>query len=412
MLDMPGDGVTSQLSKDLASLRIQRDVPKKRRPWGTYLLVLLLVAGAPVAYVVGKPAIEARLFKAEVATTEIVSISPSQATVDLTSTGYVVPQLVARIGANVPGRLVKVNVAEGKAVHEGDVLFEIDHVTLDAQIASAKARVASANARVASAKASVSEADLPYQREKKLVEVGAATRASAEDLGARVGSLNEQVHANEAEVTAAVAEVKALEAQLPQYTIKSPIDGVAQNKPAQVGDVVTPEQPLVEIADPNALLIEADVPEARIALVKVGQPCEVVLEALPSKHLRGRVAELGPKINRSKATATVKVKIEDAVERLAPDMSARVSFLAKDLDVAAMNAAPKIIVPSTALADRGGDKVVFVLKDGKVELMKVKLGEEGESGFELLEGPPAGTRVVKNPPASLRDGQAVKEGSS
>ena len=405
--------VTSQLSKDLASLRIRREEPRKRRPWGTYFAGTVMVAGLPAAYLYGRPMVEARLFKAEVSATEIISVSPAQATVDLTSTGYVVPQLVAKVGANVSGRLIAVNVEEGKPVHKGDTLFEIDHKTLDAQIASARARVASASARVATTKSAVTEATLPYEREKKLVEAGASTRAVTEDMAAHIASLGEQVRAAEAEVRAAEAEVQALDAEEPQYTIKAPIDGVAQDKPAELGDVVSPAQPLVELADAKSLLVETDVPESRIGVVKAGQPCEVVLDSLPDKHLRGRVVEIGPRINRTKATATVKVKIEDPDVRLAPEMSARVSFLAKDLDASVLNAAPKLIVPASAVVDRGADKAVFVLKDeGKVELVRIQLGPEADGGFELLQGPPAGTRVVKNPAPTLRDGQAVKEGSS
>ena len=59
-----------------------------------------------------------------------------------------------------------------------------------------------------------------------------------------------------------------------------------------------------------------------------------------------------------------------------------------------------------------GKKAVFVLKDGKVQLVFIRVGEEASGGFELLEGPPPGTRVVKDPAATLRDGQSVKEGSS
>src|SRR5579871_4056509 len=143
------------------------------------------------------------------------------------------------------------------------------------------------------------------------------------------------------------------------------------------------------LRDWSSDVCSSDLPEARMALVKPAQPCEVVLDSLPDKHLRGRVIEIGPRINKTKATATVKVKVEDADVRLAPDMSARVSFLAKDLDASVLNEAPKIVVPKEAIVDRGGDKAVFVLKDeGKVELVRIQVGREAEGGFELVEGPP------------------------
>jgi HlyD family secretion protein len=332
--------------------------------------------------------------------------------VDLTSTGYVVPQLVAKVGANVGGRLVTVNVREGGKVDKDETLFEIDHSTLDAQISAAKARVSSAYARVLTAKASVSEAKLPLERERKLAAAGAATQAVVDDLTARVATLDQQVRATEAEVGAAQAEVDALSAQVPQYTVKAPFSGVAQTKPAQLGDVVAPSQPLVELVDPTELVIEADVPEGRLGLVAVGRVCEVVLESKPEARLKAHVVGMGPRINRSKSTGIVKVKLDDASVALSPDMSARVSFFGKDAELPPSDAKPKTVVPRAAVVDRSGKKAVFVVRDGKIELVPVTVGEEIESGFELVDGPPPGTRVVKNPAETLRDGQSVKEGSS
>jgi multidrug efflux pump subunit AcrA (membrane-fusion protein) len=147
-------------------------------------------------------------------------------------------------------------------------------------------------------------------------------------------------------------------------------------------------------------------------MVKTGAPCEVVLDAWPDKRLRGTVAEVTPRLNRAKATGTVKVKFVDAAERLLPEMAARVSFLTKALEVAEMKEPPKRLVPVSALVDRAGAKHVFVVDNGKVRLVNVTLGPPLGGGFELRDGPPPGTRVVKDPPPSLVDGQSVKEGSA
>lgn len=408
----PGGSLSNQLSRDLASLRIERDVRPKKSRWPSVLGFLVLAGALAGGYVVGRPVIEARLFKVEVGATEIASVSPAQASVDLTSTGYVVAQNTAKVGANVIARIVKANAQEGQRVHAGDVLFELDRVAQDAAIASARAKAASARARVATARASEAEARLPWEREKKLVAAGASPVATAEDLGARVTALAEQVKAAEAEAAAAEAEVRALEAQTPQYTIKAPIDGVVQEKPAQVGEVTISDLPMVTIVDDGSLLVETDVPEARLSLVKPGQPCEVVLESASDQRFRGKVESIGPKINRTKATGLVKVRIIDPPPLLTPEMSARVSFLSKELDAAEMKAPSKIVVPAAAVVDRDGQKAVFVLEDGKVKVVKVKLGDATDGGFIVVEGPPPGTRVVKSPPATLRDGQSVKEGSS
>jgi multidrug efflux pump subunit AcrA (membrane-fusion protein) len=165
----------------------------------------------------------------------------------------------------------------------------------------------------------------------------------------------------------------------------------------------------VEIADFSSMMVECDVPEQRLSQVKIGGPAEIVLDAYPSKRYRGKAVEITPRVNRTKATVTVKVAFVDDRENVLPDMAARVSFLSSELDKEALKAPPKTIIPASAITDRAGAKAVFRVDEGKVRLVPVELGPAFGSGFELVRGPGAGTRVVKNPDAELRDGQAIKE---
>jgi len=165
----------------------------------------------------------------------------------------------------------------------------------------------------------------------------------------------------------------------------------------------------IEIADFSSLQVETDVPEGRLHMAKVGAPCEIALDAFPGKRFRGEAVEVSPRVDRAKATARVKVKFVDAADGVLPDMSARVSFLSQPLDEVALGAKPKPVVPASALAERSGAKVVFVIDGDAVHMRTVRVGEKLGSGYELIEGPAAGTRVVANPPATLADGHRVKE---
>jgi RND family efflux transporter MFP subunit len=405
--------MNDRLSADLASLRIDRSGPPPPNPLLRGLLVVAIVGTLGVAAVkIGQPWAEAQVFKVEVAVTEVTSISPSQAQVDLTATGYVVPQVTAKVGAKVVGRITKADLREGQTVKAQQVIFELDAADQAAAVASARARVASAVARVATARAQRAEVAADFARQKHLAESGAATRALVEDLERKVASLDAQIKAAEAEVLAAEAEEHALATGLRNLTVVAPIAGVIMTKPAAVGDIASPGTPLLELADFSSLLIEADVPEGRLALAKLGGACEVALDALPDQRFRGTVVEVGPRLNRAKATGTVKVKIEGAPPELRPEMSARVSFLAKPLDAAALKAPPKIVVPQGAVIERDGGKAVWVVDGGKVKLTSVVLGEAFGAGYVVKQGPPAGTRVVKDPPKELSDGKAVKEKTS
>jgi HlyD family secretion protein len=373
--------------------------------------VVVLGIGA-AAWIFGYPALEASLFKTEVALTEISMVSPAQASVTVTSTGYVVPQTISKVGAKIAGRVAKVRIKEGSAVKAGDVLAELEATGQQSSIAAASSRALAAQARVDTARANLAETQQLVERDRALLERGAIGKAVVDDLVARQRSLEQAVKAAEAEARAAQAEVSPLRVTLQDLTIVAPIDGTVTNKPIQVGELVGPQNNIAEIADFKSMLIETDVPEARLYLIKPGSPCEIVLDAYPGKRYRGATFEIGKKVDRAKATVAVKVKFIDNMEGVLPDMSARTSFLSEEVSADAIREKPKKVVPTDALADRGGTKVVFVVNEGTVKMAPIKIGPAFANGFELVEGPPPGTRVVVQPPAQLADGQKIKEKGS
>jgi RND family efflux transporter MFP subunit len=412
--------VSDQLSSDLASLSIDRS---SRSSGGAAkrIIVWLVVLGALGygIYAYALPQLQAKVLKTEVSVTELSTYSPMQASVELTSSGYVEPQRVSRVGAKVPGRVSVLHVRQGQKVKTGDVLLELEQADRQAGIQSAKMRAAAAEARVATARANVVETRQQAERERTLVKSGVSPAARAEDLEARVVSLTEAVRAAEAEVKAANAEVAALKVDLSYMQVHAPMDGTVINKPPEIGEVVgsdlgtvasDSDQAVIELADFNTLMVETDIPESRLHMVTIGSPCDIALDAFPSRRYRGEAVEINPKVDRAKATVGVKVKFVDPPEGVLPDMSARVSFLSKAMDEAQLKEKPKTIVPSSALVDRAGTKVLFVLEeDGVVRMRNVTVGAELGGGFEVVDGPAAGTRVVANPPETLADGQRVKE---
>src|SRR5678815_2941491 len=154
--------------------------------------------------------------KTEVSFTEVSVHSPSQASVELTSSGYVEPQLITRVAPKIPGRVAAVAVREGDRVTKGTLLLELEHADREAGIEAARMRAMAAHARVATATANLAETRLQAKRQRALAEQGVAPAATAEDLEARAASLQEAVRAAEAEVKASEAEVGALRVDL-QY---------------------------------------------------------------------------------------------------------------------------------------------------------------------------------------------------
>lgn len=403
--------MADQLSADLAALKIQRGASGPASPWPKRLLwVAVLGGGAWAAWTFGKPALEQRVFKPEVELTQIVVVSPAEAQAKVTSTGYVVPQRVTKVGAKTPGRIKSMKVTEGEVVEAGKILAELEGADLRAQLNSAKARVLTARAQVQSAKAELADATQKAKRERKLAQQGVGAAATAEDLEFRVTAVQKQVAAAEAGVRAAEAEVENFEVQIGYLTITAPMGGTVIAKPAQEGELVGMQAlALVEIADFGSLMVETDVPEGRLHMLGIGDPAEIVLDAFPSERHRGKVALISPRVNRAKATVTVKVAFVEPAEHVLPEMAARVSFLEAELDAEARKEPARVIVPASAIAERDGNKVVFVLEEGAVRMRAVELGDAFGSGFELLAGPPAGAQVVREPASELVDGQKVKQ---
>ena len=202
-----------QLSRDLQSLRIDRGARPSPpaadvRPSPTHgpstvarvakvgALVGLLALGI-VGFRALRDTTEASLFKTEVTFTEVGTLSPAQGSVEVTSTGYVVPQIVAKVGTRITGRISKVGVREGGPVKAGDILFELDASDQRSAVSASNARVLSASAKVNAARAQLHEVEIQLTRQQELVRVGAAPKASSDDLAARTTTLLSLIHISE-----------------------------------------------------------------------------------------------------------------------------------------------------------------------------------------------------------------------
>ncbi|MEK6607375.1 MAG: efflux RND transporter periplasmic adaptor subunit [Myxococcota bacterium] len=403
--------MADRLTDDLASLKIDRGADAERpRPMRALVLAAAAVAACVAVVLLAGPRITSRIFKTEVAATEVALISPAQASIAFTSTGYVVPQTISRVGARVPGRIARLAVKEGDVVKAGDTLATLEDADQRSAILTASSRVLAAQARAQTARANLAEVGLHIAREQPLVAQNVAPRATLEDLQARHAALEETVKAADAEVRAVQSELEMLRTNLANMTVTAPIDGTVITKPASQGELVGPQVgSVVEIADMASLVVETDVPEGRLHMARAGGFCEIVLDAFPSERHRGRVQSIGKRVNRAKGTVTVRVAFVEPVDAALPDMSARVGFLTAELSVQAMKEPPKVVVPSAAITERGGRKVVLVIDGGKVRETPVRIGAAVGPAFELVDGPAPGTRLVANPPSWLEDGQRIKE---
>lgn len=197
-----------------------------------------------------------------------------------------------------------------------------------------------------------------------------------------------------------------------QTLIRAPFDGVVLTKNANVGDVITPfssaagsQAAVVTMADLSTIEVEADVSESSVGKVRVGQPCEIQLDALPGGRFRGAVASMVPTVDRSKATVTVKVKFVDTDPRILPEMSAKVAFLEKETPPGE-RAARTVVLPS-AVVEAEGRRFVYRIDDGKAVETPITTGMKIGEMIEVVSGIKPGAKVIARPSDKVRNGSRV-----
>ena len=395
---------------DLSKLRIERGLApvrrRRRRKWLTLGILGAIVVAAIVVYSL-KPKVPT------VQTTPIVTTYPSQQFVVLNATGYVVAQRKAAISSKATGRLEWLGVAEGSRVKAGDVIARIDDRDVVAQAQSAEANVRAARASVAQAEVERDNAQVELKRNQDLVSKGFISQSALDTAKARYDRAVAGVASAQASLNAAIAGARNAEVAVDYTQIRAPFDGVILSKTANVGDLVTPfssatdsKGAVVSMADMSTLEVEADVSESSLSKVYVGQPAEIMLDALPDMRFRGHISRMVPTVDRAKATVMTKVRFDAIDPRVLPEMSAKVGFLSQE--VTAEQQKPLVAVNPDAVVTRNGRTMVFVLRDDKAVAVPVTPGTRIGDVTSITGSVKPGEKAVLHPPETLADGMAVK----
>jgi RND family efflux transporter MFP subunit len=394
--------------RDLTKLKIERGAGGKiRAPGGSRIrsilagvLVVALLAAAGYGYLSQRAQ--------EVDVTTVVTAYPYQGLSVLNATGYVVPQRKAAVATKATGRVEWLGVTEGSQVREGEVLARLESrdVTAARDQAAASVRVAEAN--LLQGRAELTDAEAAHQRAADLYRRSFVSQATLDASEARLQKAKAGIAGLEAAITVAKANLRANDIAVDQTLIRAPFDGVVLTKSANVGDVVTPfssaldtKGAVVTMADMATLEVEADVAESSLSKVRVGQPCEVQLDALPDTRFRGEVSRMVPTVDRSRATVMVKIRFLDLDPRILPDMTAKVSFLSRE--VPAEMRKPVTAVLPAAIQERDGRKIVYRVSEGSVDEIAVETGASIGDLVEVTRGLKPGDKVVLAPGRGLRD---------
>jgi len=352
----------------------------------------------------------------EVATAE----PPAQgggATAILQATGYVTARREATVSTQITGTLTQVVIDEGDHVNEGQILARLDDTAQQAALAQAQAQLQAAGATQVQIQAQLEQARRDLVRNEDLVTRQLVSQQALETARTQVETLAAQLEAQKRQVKLAQAGVEGARVQLAYTIVRAPFSGVIVAKAAQVGEIVSPisagggftRTGVGTIVDMDSLEFEVDVNEAYINRVQPGQAAQGVLDAYPDWNIPAHVIAIIPTADRSKATVKVRIAIDQKDPRILPDMGVRVSFLEDTARGSTAGAAPPlkgVLVPGSAIVQRDARSVVFAIDGDRVRQQAVTPGQT-LGDLRLVEGIASGARVVRAPPADLRDGTRV-----
>ena len=284
--------------------------------------------------------------------------------------GTVRPKLRASIGAKVSGRIERMLVTQGQRVKAGELLAQLDSRENQSRLDQALAQR--------------DQTESDFKRLTILVGQNAVTR--------------QEFDATQARQLIAKAAVTQAETMLGYSQIEAPFDGVITHKLADVGDIAVPGRPLLELEDPTAMRLEADVPESLLGRIQTGAKMLVRLPAL-EREMSGTVSEIAPAADPNSRTFLVKLELPTAPD-LRAGLFGRVAVPVAERSV--------LRVPSSAVVLRGQLEMLFVVNGGKAQLRLVKTGRRVGNEIELLSGLASGESVVVEGAASLTDGQPIE----
>lgn len=316
----------------------------------------------------------------------------------VSATGYLQPADKVEVGTQVSGKVEKLYVTYNSKVKKGQVLAELDKSTLLERLSQAKSQKSSAES-------TLNLATQNYNRTKALFEAGAATQQSYDE------ATNTYIQAQNT-LNNANTNVREAQVNLGYAVITSPIDGVILAKQVEQGQTVassfsTPTL-FVIAKDLKSMTVEANIDEADIGQVKVGQKVEFTVDSYMGETFNGEVQEirLEPKVTSNVVTYTVVVKAENPEEKLFPGMTASVTIFT-DLQQGKL-------VPVSAMAFNPSEEVFASLdKPERPSKDGMKEGREGRHS-EGVDGEKGERPSREKREAMRQNGQKVwiKNGNS
>src|SRR5690349_13356290 len=432
---------------DLHSSRIDRSQKEPEDPkWSKRFII----AGISVVILLGIVALAVRLLSSSIPEVETVRATPvtssSSGDTVLQASGYIVAHHTISVNSKVTGRIAWIGVEKGDKVKAGQVLVKLEDQEFRAQVEQARGAVGmakarldqlehgsrpeeieQANANLDEARANLANAKATLERTKPLVQQGVFSRQQLDDAQAKydaalqheqalektyrlakIGPRQEEIDSARAALEQAQGQLAFAESQLEATQIRAPVTGTILERTAEKGELVTaqfasaadtggPRGSVVTLADLNDLQVELDISESDFAKLSPTQKAMVTTDAYPDREYKGVINEIAPEANRQKATVQVKVKVLNPDDYLRPEENANVRFISDEKTAPSQAASSGAIVPTAAVRDGNGKRVVMIAFNGRAVEREIKVISQRSEGY-VVDGLTGGEDVIVNAP--------------
>jgi membrane fusion protein (multidrug efflux system) len=303
----------------------------------------------------------------------VMKVKPQPVRDILILPGQTMPFLDVTLPADQDGIVEWIGPREGHTVKQGDLVAKIDVSTLKAQLDSAEA--------------AYSLADKLFKRRKALYDRKIISK--------------EELDTARTERDMNLANVRQARVRYEQGLVRSPIDGVVNDVHVEVGEFVARGGRIADLVNVDKIKIEVSVPELDVRFLKAGDMVLFNVDAIPNRDFGGVIDFVSLKADPATKTFKVQVLVENTNQVIRPGMIARVAFLRRVIPEA-------IVVPLFALVDKGGERVVYVEKDGVAESRTVSLGVIEGDRIQITRGLKPGDNLIVTGQTEVQDGGPVK----
>ena len=320
-----------------------------------------------------------------------------EATLANTRAGTVEACQRTKLSTIIGGRIEYLGVKEGDRVRKGQLLLKLWNDDQQAQAALSQAQVALAAKRVEEVCIAAVNAEREAKRQADLRARGFVSSSREEAARTEAEVRRATCNTAKADVAQAEARLKATRVEQGRVALYAPFDGTVAKIVGELGEYSTPSPPgvptppAIDLIDDSCLYVKAPMDEVDAPKIAPGQPVRVTLDALPGKHLPGKVRRVAPYVSAvEKQARTVDIEVDfaqpEAAGKLLVGYSADVEIILDGRD--------KVLRIPTAAIQEGGRVLLFNPDSGKLEERKIRTGLANWEYTEVLEGLAAGDRIV------------------